>query len=143
MATFPGPSSSLPDEYKIRAIPEDFVRYYAARNIDQLMTLFSEDGRIMSPFRPASQGKMGLRQSFDIAFNEYDHKNLKLNTIYVEVCGTLAFGFGTFQASVKLPTGKRIEDHGKWLVVLRRVGTTWKIVSNCWNTDLPLSTFGG
>lgn len=134
---------SMTDEHLIRAIPENFVHYYDARDVDQLVALFSDDGRVLAPFRPASQGKMGLRQTFTTSFAQFDPKNLKLVTIYVEVCGHIAYGYGSYQMNVKLPNGKRIDDRGKWMASLRRTGTTWKMVAQCWNTDLPLAAFLG
>ncbi len=129
------------DEYLIRSIPDDFMHYHHARNINKLMSLFADDGRIMGPFRPSTQGRTGLRKALELGFKQYDQKNLKLATIYVEVSGHVAFGFGTYEVSVMLPTGRRIDDHGKWLVTLRRIATVWKIVAQCWNTDLPLTAF--
>lgn len=141
----PGPkkASVMTDEESIRAVPENFLRFYEARDVDQLVALFSPDGRVLAPFRPMSEGKSGLRQIFSVSFAQFDPKNVKLVTIYVEVCGLLAFGYGTYQMNIKLPNGKRMEDRGKWMASLRRVGTTWKMVAQSWNTDLPPSAFAG
>jgi len=139
--TSPGQSCRIDDEHQIRAIPEDFARYYEARDVEKIVSLFSDDGRVLAPFRPAGQGKTGLRHNFNTSFAQFDPKDLKLTTIYVEVCGHVAFGYGSYEMSVKLPNGKRVEDHGKWLASLRRVGSTWRMVAQCWNSDLPLNTF--
>jgi ketosteroid isomerase-like protein len=129
------------DELSIRAIPENFLHYYEVRDVDNLLTLYSDDGRILAPFRPMAEGKSGLRHTFNLSFAQYDPKDLKLVTIYVEVCGHVGFGYGTYQMNIKLPSGKRIDDHGKWMASLRRVGTTWKMVAQSWNTDLSPATF--
>ena len=135
------PPTPADDEHLIRAVPEDFVRYYDARDIDKIVSLFCEDGRVLAPFRPAAQGRMGLRHLFNSSFTQFDPKELKLMTIYVEVCGHIAFGYGSYEMNVKLPNGKRIVDRGKWVASLRRLSGTWKMVTQCWNTDLPLSAF--
>jgi ketosteroid isomerase-like protein len=142
MPAAPGDSCRIDDQHLIRAIPEDFVRYYDARDVNMLLTLFSDDGRVLAPFRPAGEGKMGLRDLFQTSFAQFDPKNLKLVTIYVEVCGYVAYGYGSYLMNIKLPNGRRMEDHGKWMASLRRTGTTWKMVAQCWNTDLPLTAFG-
>lgn len=141
MATFPKPTPTMTDEQMIRAIPQEFMQYHEARNIDKLVNLFTDDGRIMAPFRPVAQGKTGLRQTFQLVFDEFDQRNLKVDTTHVEVCGDAAFSIGTFKVNVKMPTGKRVDDQGKWLVAMRRLGMTWKIVAHCWNTDLPITSF--
>ena len=129
------------DEQLIRAVQEDFVRFYVARDVDKLMTLFSEDGRVLAPFRSMNEGKSGLRHIFSTSFAQYDPKNLNLVTVFVEVCGHLAFGYGTYQMNIKLPDGTRMDDRGKWVASLRRVGATWKMVLQTWNSDLPMTAF--
>ena len=144
MSTPPRKSSILADdEHQIRAVQEDFHRYYEARDIDNILTLFCEDGRVLAPFRPAGQGKTGIRQLFQSSFTQFDPTELKLITIYVEVCGHLAFGYGSYHMKLKLPNGKRIDDRGKWVASLRRLSGTWRMVTQSWNTDLPLSAFMG
>jgi ketosteroid isomerase-like protein len=119
MSTSPGtPSLLADDEHLIRAVPEDFLRYYEARDIDKLLSLFCDDGRVLAPFRPAGQGKAGLRHLFQSSFAQFDPKHLKLITIYVEVSGPLAFGYGSYQMNLRLPNGKRIDDRGKWVASL-------------------------
>lgn len=141
MATVPKPTPFTNDEQVIRAIADDFVRGHEARNIDQLVNLYTDDAQYMMPFHPIVQGKNALRQAFEMAFQQYDQENLKVDTTFLQVIGDVAFGTGTFNVNVKLPTGKRIEDRGKWLVTFRRVGKTWKMAAHCWNTDLPFADF--
>lgn len=143
MATVPKSIVTATDEQLIRSIPREFVRSHDARDIDKLVSLYTEDGRNMMPFHPIAQGKPALRQVFELAFQQYDQKNLRVDTTLVEISGDIAFSIGTFKVNVKLPNGKRIDDQGKWLVTLRRIGTAWKMSTHCFNSDLPLTTFCG
>lgn len=95
----------------------------------------------MVPFRPLAQGKRALRESFQRDFDEFDPRTLKAETTHVEIRGDIAFSMGTFKVNLKTPTGKRIDDRGNWLAASRRVGTTWKIVAHCYNSDLAITTF--
>lgn len=141
MATLPKQATVYEkDEQVIHAIPEEFTRYYEARNVDKLLELFADDGCQMPPFHPIAQGKTALRQSFEQSFKEYEPKGLQVTTTLVDVFGDLAFSIGTFKLNLKLPAGKRIDDVGKWIVTLRRVSNTWKMVAHCWNSDLPIET---
>lgn len=141
MATVPKPTPTMTDEQMLRAIPEQFMQYHDKRNIDGLVNLFTDDGRIMVPFHPLAEGRTALREAFQRVFDEFDQRSLKVETTHVEVSGNTAFCIGTFKVNVKLPTGKRFEDHGKWLAGARRVGTTWKIAAHCWNSNLPITSF--
>ncbi len=141
MATVPKPT--VTDEQMIRDVAQDFVLYHQERNLDRLVGLYSDDGRIVAPFRPLAQGKTALRESFQRDFDEFDQRGLKVNTTHVEVRGDIAFSLGTFKVNIKAPTGKVIDDQGKWLAAARRVGTAWKIVAHCWNSDIPITSFTG
>ncbi len=141
MATFPKPTPGMTDEQMIRAIPEEFVQHHEKRNIDGLIGLFTDDGQIMPPFHPLARGKAALRESFRTEFDELDPRALKVETTRVEVVGNIGFSMGTFSINLKLPTGKRIDEQGKWLAAVRRAGATWKIVAHCWNSNLPFNSF--
>ena len=143
MATASKPIATATDEQLIRSIPVEFVRYHDARDIDKLVNLYTDDGRNMMPFHPIAQGKPALRQMFEMAFQQYDQKNLKVDTTHVEISGDIAFSLGTFKVNVKLPNGKRIDDQGKWLVTLRRHANAWKMSNHCFNSDLPVTMFCG
>lgn len=140
MATQPKATPAT-DEQMIRGLAQEWTRHAAARSVDNLVNMFVDDGMDMAPFRALAKGKAALRQALQDVFEQYDLRDLKAQTTYVQVSGDTAFSVGTFTANVKLPNGKRIDDQGKWVVTLRRVGATWKIVAHCWNTDLPISSF--
>lgn len=139
MATVP--KSLVDAEPIIRAIAQEFAKQYNARNLDKLGDLFTDDGRMQSPFHPPAEGAKALRKHFEQAFKEYDPRSLTVETTHVEVSGDMAFSVGTFEMSLRIPSGRRLADRGKWLVALRRVGVGWRIVAHCFNTDLPITSF--
>ena len=141
MATLPKPAPTSHDEQMLRAIPDEYVRHHVARNIDKLLSLYTDDARVLMPFHPISQGKNSVRKMLEMSFEEYDQKSLMVETDYVEVFGDAAYSVGSFKVNVKLPSGKRIDDQGKWLVTFRRAGNNWKMAAHCWNTDLPFAAF--
>ncbi len=139
MATVPKPIFTS-DEQLTRALAKEWEQLYNARNIDKLVTLYIADGLIMAPFYPVSKGATAMRQYFVDVFQQNDPRNLTVETTHVEITGDTGFGIGTYTNNVKLPNGKRMDVPGKWVSVLRRVGSSWKIFAHCWNEDLPVST---
>jgi uncharacterized protein (TIGR02246 family) len=140
MATVPKPIIT-PDEKLIRALAKEWEQHQNARNIDKLLSFYTTDGMIMAPFYPVSKGATAMRQYFVEEFKQNDPRNLTIETTHVEITGDTAFGIGTFRNDMKMPNGKRMDVPGKWIAVLHRVGSTWKIFAHCWNPDLAVSTF--
>ncbi len=114
------------------------MKYHDERNLDGIVDLFTDDARILVTFRPIAQGKAAIREIFRHAFDEFDERSLQVETTHVDICGDTAFCIGTYKTNLISPSGKRVDDEGKWLVILRRAGKTWKIVTYCSNTDLPI-----
>ncbi len=141
MATFPKPTPTADAEQAIRALAEEFVKHYEKRDLEKLVALYTTDGHMMAPFEPMAVGTNALRQHFQQLFTEYDPHDLRVQTTHVEVGEDIAVGFGTFTLNMRMPNGKRVDDHGKWITTMRHTGKTWRIVGHCYNTDLPMTTF--
>ena len=63
-----------------------------------------------------------------------------MEALRVEIVGELAFEAGRFKALVPSAVGKRREERGKYLwVCQRQPGGEWKVVADCWSSDLTLS----
>jgi uncharacterized protein (TIGR02246 family) len=138
MATTPKPIMDA--EKTIRALAQEYVRHYNARDFDKLVNLFAKDGRFLAPYHPLAEGTASLREALQQFITEYDLHDLRVETTHVEVGGNIAFSFGTYTVNVRTPQGARLDEKGKWIVTLRREGKTWRIVGDCFNTDLPVTT---
>jgi ketosteroid isomerase-like protein len=59
----------------------------------------------------------------------------------MEVAGDMAYEAGRCKALVPGAAGKRREERGKYLwVFARQSNGEWKLASDCWSSDLTLST---
>jgi len=59
----------------------------------------------------------------------------------VEVVGDMAHEVGRYSALVPGTAGKRREERGKYLWVFAKQSSgDWKLVSECWSSDLTLSS---
>jgi len=126
-------------EQAIRALAQEYVKHYNARDVEKLVTLFSKDGRTLAPYRPLAEGTVAVRQALQQSISDYDPRDLKVETTRVEVDGDIAFSLGTFTMNVRTPKGTRLDDKGKWIVAMRRESGMWRIVGHCFNTDLPIT----
>jgi ketosteroid isomerase-like protein len=63
----------------------------------------------------------------------------KTSKVEVARSGDMAYLTGTSEVITKDPSGKPVNDRGKYLSVWKkRSGGTWKTVVDIWNSDLPL-----
>jgi len=66
---------------------------------------------------------------------------VEVDPLRVDVIGDLAYEAGRCKALIPSSTGKRREERGKYLWVLQRQANgEWKVVADCWSSDLTLST---
>lgn len=138
MAAKPTPVPALDPEQAIRALAKEFETHYNARDMEKLLALFTDDGRLLAPYREAVQGYPALRSMMQEGFNQYDPRNTVIEATHVEYSGDIAFSIGTSTNNVRLPDGTRIDDRGKWVTTLRRKLGQWKLVALIYNTDLPV-----
>jgi ketosteroid isomerase-like protein len=61
--------------------------------------------------------------------------------VRVEVIGDVAHEVGRYSALVPGAEGKRREERGKYLWVFAKQSSgDWKLISECWSSDLTLTT---
>jgi uncharacterized protein (TIGR02246 family) len=138
MAAKPIPVPALDPEQSIRAVAKEFETHYNARDIEKLLALFANDGRILAPFREGVAGRGPVRTVLEEGFKKYEPRNTVIETTYVEYSGDIAFSLGTNTSNILMPDGSRIDDRGKWMTSMRRERGQWQLVALIYNTDLPL-----
>ena len=63
-----------------------------------------------------------------------------MESLRLEMLGEIALDLGRCKMLVPVAMGKRREERGKYLIVLaRQPAGTWKILADCWSSDLPVS----
>ncbi len=138
MAAKPSPVPALEPEEAIRALAKEYETYYNARNVERLVGLFASDGRILPMFDKKAEGREQLRTRLQEGFDQFDPRNVMIETTHVEFSGDIAFSLGTVSGNVRLPDGSRQDDQGKWVAGLRRERGQWKLAALIHNTDLPM-----
>ncbi len=138
MAAKPTPVPALDPERAIRALAKEFQTLYNARDIEKLLALFTDDGRLLLPHRDAAQGQAAMRPAIQEGFDRLDPRNTVIEPTHIEYAGDIAFSIGHHTNNVRLPDGTRIDDRSKWVTALRRERGQWKLVALIYNTDLPV-----
>ncbi|HEV2397385.1 MAG TPA: DUF4440 domain-containing protein [Candidatus Sulfotelmatobacter sp.] len=127
-------------EAAVRAITQEWVLACNTKHLDDLLELYAPDTLVLRSNYPPIRGAAAVREFFfgalDAGLGEVEIEPLRL-----EVAGELAFEAGRCKALIPSSTGKRREERGKYLWVLQREGAgEWKLVADCWSSDLTLTT---
>jgi ketosteroid isomerase-like protein len=65
---------------------------------------------------------------------------VEMESLRTELFGEIALDLGRCKMLVPVAMGKRREERGKYLLVMaRQPAGHWKIVADCWSTDLSVS----
>lgn len=126
-------------EALVRRLTQEWVLACNTRQLDELIELYSPDAMVLRSNLPPIRGTMALREFFHGAL-EAGLGEVALDPLRVEVSGDLAHEIGRYSALVPGSAGKRREERGKYLWVFGRQSSgEWKLVSECWSSDLTIS----
>jgi len=126
-------------EAAVRRLTQEWVLACNTRQLDELMELYAPDALVLRSNLPAIRGAVAVREYF-YASLEAGLGEVSVEPMRVEVLGDLAHEVGRYSALVPGTAGKRREERGKYLwVFAKQSGGDWKLVSECWSSDLTLS----
>jgi ketosteroid isomerase-like protein len=127
------------DAGAIRQKSEGFVAAFNGKQIPQIMDMYAENATFMPPNRPVLRGRDAIRNFYDELVNQMGATNLRLDVSEVVGHGPIAYQAGSYEIEYKPATATaspRDRDRGKYLFVLRNLGTTWRYEYTVWNSDL-------
>ena len=125
------------DAQRIRELTVVWVAAAAEKDIDKIVDLYAEDGYFMASNAPPVQGREAIGEAWSgllglpgitITFGA--------TRIDVSSSGDLAMDLGTYALGFDTETG-RVNDHGKYVVVWKRVDGEWKVAADIFNSNLP------
>lgn len=121
----------------ITANNQQFMRAFEQGDADAIAALYTSDARILPPNQPMLAGTDAIR-SFWQGMLRLQIKQPKLETVELaEQRDDIACELGRYSFIVPLPDGSTVTDVGKYLVVWKREGGTWKLHLDIWNTNAP------
>lgn len=126
-------------EAAVRRVTQEWVLACNTKHLDDVLELYAADAMVLRSNYPSLRGAAAIREFFfgalDTGLGEVEMEPLR-----VDIVGELAYEAGRFKALVPSAAGKRREERGKYLwVCQRQTGGEWKIVADCWASDLTLS----
>jgi ketosteroid isomerase-like protein len=111
---------------------------YNAGNLDAVVALYAPDGCRMPPNQEAVHGRDAILAQLK-AGKDRGFAKVKIAVTSAESSTDLGYGIGTYE--VTGADGSHI-DHGKWMLVSKKVNGAWKTQCDIFNSDMPLPTGG-
>jgi len=131
-------ASSMDVLSTIRGLTQDFSMNFNTGNYDQVAGLFASDGIFMAPHNESIVGPKPIERKLR-EFGESGYQDLRLETIRVDSSGDMAMEIGRYSVSIVSENSSTRADRGKYVKVWRRLGA-WRIVADCWSSNLPASS---
>ncbi len=135
------PSTSLgqsPDEQQIRDLEQQWAEAVEERDLDAIVNLFAEDGRIMPPNAETAMGRDAVREAWqgildlpelDFSFGPTD--------VSVAESGDMAYVIGTYRLAFQSEGQEEpTQDSGKYVDVWEKVDGEWKVMVEMYNSNI-------
>jgi ketosteroid isomerase-like protein len=125
-------------ETAVRQISQNWAQACNTKHLDDLMDLYAADALVFRPNVAPIRGTAPLREFF-VSVLGSGLGEVELDAVRVELFGNVAYEAGRCKMLVPTVAGKRREERGKYvLLAVRESEGDWKIVVDCWATDLGL-----
>ncbi|MBZ5719434.1 MAG: nuclear transport factor 2 family protein [Acidobacteriia bacterium] len=136
-ATLNAPSSSRA-EAAVRKLTQEWALACNSKQLDDVVSLYAADAVLLRSNLLPVRGTAAIREYFfsaiDAGFGEVEMEPLRL-----ELFGDVAYEVGRCKMLVPVAMGKRREERGKYLIISVRQQGEWKLVADCWSSDLSLA----
>jgi ketosteroid isomerase-like protein len=126
-------------EQTIRDLDAQWSAAAGAKDVDKTVSFYSEDAVVMPPNAASATTEEAIRKIWKDLLTD---AKISWKTKKVEVAQSddLAFSSGAYEVTLNDPTGKTVNDRGKYLEVWKKQANgMWKCVADIWNSDLPAS----
>jgi uncharacterized protein (TIGR02246 family) len=123
---------------KVDSLNTAFLAAVTARDTNALATMYAEDGHLLDANAPRVDGREAIRHAWAqaMAMPGFDLKFASSDKIVSEA-GDMVIDLGTYTFAAQGSKGKPMNDHGKYVTVLKNVNGEWKILVDTHNSDLP------
>ncbi len=125
------------DADAIRAVVQDFVTAYNAKDPAKLIRHFAGNAVLMPPNASTLRGPDSIKGYFESRFNVDGATDLVIDPKDISGHGPLAYVSGDFSLTLKPTGGAERRDRGKLLWILRNLSGRWLYEYSIWSSDLP------
>src|SRR6266508_3593911 len=128
-------------EQNLRDLDDQWSATAGAKDLEKTVAFYSEDAMVLPPNASAATSKEAIRRVWqDLLASPGLTISWKATKVEVAKSGDLACLSGTYELTINDPSGKQLNDHGKYVEVWeKQADGKWKCGADIWNSDLPAS----
>src|SRR5213078_1174031 len=125
--------AGVAEEKAVGDAVDQFAKVEASKGLDKTVAFYADDAVIMPPNQAAVTTKDGIRNLWKGFLDGLQGISWKTTRVEVAKSGDMAFLTGTYEMTMKDGT----KDHGKYCEVWEKKGSTWKVGTDMFSSDLP------
>jgi len=115
---------------------QKFMSAFKQGDAAGIAALYTSDAKLLPPNAPPMSGTDQIRNFWQGAMS-LGIKEAKLETIEVEARDDLVVENGRYTLVIQPEGTDSMTDNGKYIVVWKNDGGTWKLYMDIWNTSRP------
>jgi uncharacterized protein (TIGR02246 family) len=129
-------------EQNLRDLDDQWSTAAGAKDLEKTVSFYSEDAIVMPPNAASATTREAIRKVWqDLLASPGLVIRWKTTKVEVAKSGDLACLSGTYDLSMNDPSGKTVNDHGKYVEVWeKQTDGKWKCGTDIWNSDLPAAS---
>ncbi len=130
------PTDPSPDEAAIRKIDAAWSHAAETKDLDGAVAPYAADG-FMLPFNaPIAAGASSIRQVWSSLMSKPGfYLSFAPTKIVIAGSGDMAWEVGTFELKLNDAQSNPMTMPGKYVVTWKKLGETWKVAADIFNTD--------
>jgi ketosteroid isomerase-like protein len=136
------PSGAESVEQRLRDLDARWAKAAGTKDVEQTVAFYSDDAIVFPPNEARAATKEAIRTSWKTMLgNPGLVISWQPNKVQVGKAAEMAWVTGTYELTMNDPSGKQINDRGKYLEVWeKQTDGDWKCAADMWNSDLAPST---
>lgn len=132
-----GQEQSASARKAIEANAKNFVAAFNRGDAAGVAEIYAVDAKLLPPNGPIVEGRQAIQTFWANAISA-GLKIPSITPVDVVASGNLAVDRGTYASTVPAAGGGTTAEAGKYVVVWKRQGRSWKIAYDIWNSDKAL-----
>lgn len=120
----------------IEANSKQFIEAFNKGDAAAVANLYTMDARVLPPNSEMVEGRANIQKFWQGAITA-GFKMVSLETVHVETQGNIAVEIGRYTLTRPGAGETTTTDKGKYVVMWKREGQSWKLAIDIFNTSLP------
>ncbi|MDQ5844104.1 MAG: SgcJ/EcaC family oxidoreductase [Acidobacteriota bacterium] len=113
-----------------------FIEAFNKGDAAAVANMYTIDARLLPPNSAMVEGRANIQKFWQGAITA-GLKMVSLEPTKIDTQGNIAVEVGRYTATAPGAGGATITDKGKYVVVWKRQGGTWKLAVDIYNSDMP------